>query len=535
MLKRGLFVFLFIVFSVISYADITNFNNDLNNTIKDEIGLVIKVNNNEIDLNKGFSSGFFINRKVSIIKKGEPVYHPITKELLGTRDIKIAEGVVIESDRESAKVKILFKSLDITPFEYYAAPVKPVEICFDISRDSEENKKYEALLKESLNSNKNYIISNNCQVVVNIKSDETGILVGINQKNGGMIKTFYYPKDDIVTIKKDVKAVDLVKSDMINVGYRSLAIINIGDKEMVALASKDKVDFFEVDNNIIKKAQYSSISGGEIINIEPYDVDKDGNDDLIISKLDRNLMPNSEIYKLDARGATLLVKNLNYLFRTVYYDNKKELLYQSVKSEKFDENIFVFTSLDNLGKDVPNLTSPIYNIYNVGFGDFDGDKKGDILHYTNDKKIEIISGNKVIYKSVRTFGTGARYFILNRKIKYKENHGYSENDDMLGMLKYRYYIFPRIYVKDGELFTYTNELKFPAFPLREIFSSSKIEKISFNNVGLQRVWESDIMEPRVVDIFVSPKTGETYLAVLKLKESFLLKNEKSSLMVIKFN
>jgi len=106
---------------------------------------------------------------------------------------------------------------------------------------------------------------------------------------------------------------------------------------------------------------------------------------------------------------------------------------------------------------------------------------------------------------------------------------------MLGMLKYRYYIFPRIYVKDGELFTYINELKFPAFPLREIFSSSKIEKISFNNVGLQRVWESDIMEPRVVDIFVSPKTGETYLAVLKLKESFLLKNEKSSLMVIKFN
>lgn len=534
MLKKRLFVFIFFLFSAISYADITNFNNDLNNTIKDENASVIKVNNNEIEVNKGYSSGFFINRKVQIIKKGEPIYHPITKELLGTRDVKVAEGIVVESNTDSAKVKIMFKSSDITPLEYYAAPAKPVEICFDTQTDNEENKKYEALLKESLNSNKNYIISDNCQVDVKIKSDDAGIFLSLSQKDGRVLKTLYYPKGDVVTIKKEVKVEDLVKSDTIDGGYHSLAILNVGNKKIIALAGKTKVDFFEV-NKITKIEQYSMTYRGEVLNVESYDVDKDGSDDLIISKLDRNLMPNSEIYRFDEKGFRNLAKNLNYLFRTVYYDNKKELLYQSVESEKFDKNIFVFTSLDNLGKDAPKLTSQNYNIYNIGFGDFDGDKKTDIIYYDKDKKIEIISDNKVIYKSARKFGTGAKYFILNRKIKDKENHGYSDKDDVLDLLKYRQYIFPRVYVKDGELFTYANELKFPAFPLREIFSSAKIEKISFNNVGLQKVWDSDLIEPRVIDIYLSPETGETYLAVLNLKQAFLEKNEKTNLMIIKFN
>jgi len=535
MLIRKLFVFVFLIYSSFSYADVSNFDADLNNIIKDESAAVINLNNNILEIDKGINNGFLINRKVILMKKGEPVYHPVTKELLGTRDIKIGEGVVKEAIEDRAKIQVTYKSADILMSEIKIVPKTPLGLCFTSIGNSDENKKYMALLKESLNNNSNYIISDNCQLNVAVKSDETGVLVSVGLQNNDILKTYYYPKGNIINIRKEVKAVDLVDSGMLNEDYHTLTIFNLANKKIIAAANKYTVDFYEVTGQKIEKAPYESIKTSEIVNVESFDIDKDGNEELIVSKLDKNLIPDSSIYKFVENKFEKVNDNIKYLFRTVYYNHKKELLYQSVSHERFDDNIYSFTSIDKLGNDTPKLISTEYNIYNIGFGDFNNDKKVDILYYDKDRKIQVISDGKVIYKSAKQYGIGAKYFILNKAAKNKDNHGYSENDDVLGMLKYRYYIYPRVYENDSQIFVYNNELKFPAFPLREVFSTAKVEKISFNNSGIERVWESDLLEPRLIDIYTSPESGETYLAMIKLKESFLLKNDKSNLIIIKFN
>ncbi|MCB4205567.1 hypothetical protein LF845_11475 [Deferribacterales bacterium Es71-Z0220] len=534
LLRFFLLLMTLLAFCGFGIAGINNFPTDMAGLLKTEPAKVININQDILNIDKGAKSGFLKGRKVEILKKGKPVYHPVTKEILGTRDIIIGEGVVTSSNEHNSTIGIIEKSAEFKLDETVAVPKIPVGVKFVSVTGSEDEKKYIALLKASLNNSDYLFISDNGLLTCEVKSEETGLLLTIKMNDGQPLKTLYYPTENIVAIKKDIKAVNLTESGEMESGYTSISVINVGENKIIAAAGGNKVDFYELNSGKIEKSPINSIYLDEIINIESFDIDNDKLDELIISNLDKNLKPKSAIYKIKGGKTDIYLQDIKYLFRTGYFEGEKKLLYQGVEKEKFGPEIYIFSSTKNIGNDRPYLVSDKYNIYNTGFGDFDGDRKVDLIHFNDKKQLEVISDNKVIYKSVKPYGVGAKYFLLNKAAKDKENHGYSENDDMLGMLKFRQYIYPRIYEKNGEIFVYNNELKFPAFPLREIFSSSKLEKIGFGKLGAVKRWESDLLEPRIVDIYIEPNSNEAFLIVLKLKEG-LFKKDKTNIMMLTFN
>jgi hypothetical protein len=536
MFLRVFFIAIISLFSSLCFADFTNFPNDLKQFISDEQAEIVQINDLEIDISKGVYSGYFKGRRVNILRISSPIYHPVTKELLGTRKIKIGSGVVKEADFTSAKILITESSYNLDQAQDIVKPAGPILIKFAAKEDNEENSKYLSLLKASFNNEKNIFISNDANIVAELNSDENGISIDLKTKDNKPLKTFYYSTVNIANITREIKSIDLIESNEIDKKYISIAYLYTEKGEFIAAADKETIDFYEVKSGKIEKVNISIKGFSEIVSIDSYDINGDSNEELIVSNLDINLTPSSSIYRINGNKTEAIKTNLSFLFRTVYKDRQKTLIYQKVLREAFDSKIYKFTSLNEIGKGEPILNNRKFNIYNIGFGDFNKDGIEDIIYFNSDKKIEVISDNKVIYKSGSTYGFGANYFLLNKAVKTKENHGYTEGDDILGLRKFRYYVFPRIFEKDGEFFVYNNELKFPAFPLKEIYGSSKIEKISFNNLGVEKKWESDMLDPRIIDIYMYPEGGRTVLLVLKNNSSgFIWEKNKSSILYLRFN
>jgi len=536
MFIRLIFISIFTLFSSFCFADFTNFPNDLKQFITDQSAEIVEIKGSEIVISNGIYGGYFVNRKVNILRKSSPIYHPVTKELLGTRKIRIGSGIVKEADFNSAKIFLTDFTEQIDKDNDIVEPAGPILIKFTTKEDSEENSKYLSLIKASFNNEKSIFISEEANLIAELNSDENGISIDLKTKENTPLKTFYYSTVNIVNITREIKSIDMIESNEIPKKYVSITYLKTQNRDFMIAADNEGIDFFELKDGKIQKSDISLKGFNEIVSIDSYDIDNDNNEELIVSNLDADLTPASSIYKINSNKVETVKTKIKYLFRTVYKDRQKTLIYQGVAREAFDSKIYKFTSLNEIGKGEPILNNKKFNIYNVGFGDFNNDGTEDIIYFNSDRKLEVISDNKVIYKSGSTYGVGANYFLLNKAVKTKENHGYAEGDDVLGLRKFRYYVFPRIFEKDGEFFVYNNELKFPAFPLKEIYGSSKIEKISFNNLGVEKKWESDMLDPRIIDVYMQPERGSTILLILKNNLSgFIWEKNKSSILYLRFN
>lgn len=532
-MKRVLLLLCFLMMSFNLFASIDNFSSDLNGFISCSEGEILRVNLNNVEIKGGTEKGFYKGRKVVVYRKSAPIYHPVTKELITTRKIKIAEGIIESADENIsiAGISNLIGSID--PKTDVADCKSPLQLKFINETPSEESDGIISILKSKLNNNKNIIISDIGEFTVGIKLSKNDIEVELKNSAGDTLKNFIYPKSGKITLSRDIRKIDVTKTDELKSNFHSLTAFYYMNESYVAVSDEKSVNIFKQKDGKLINVGIVFPGFVEITNIESYDIDGDGNDEIVVSNIDKNLKPQSSFLKFAGNKLNNIYSNLPYLFRTVYDGKTKHLLYQKVKNSKLSAEIFKFSKVSNMGRDEDLfMKSDKFNIYNMGLGDINNDGKDDIIYINGDKKILILSEEKEIYKSVDNYGQGAHYFLLDLALKDKEKRGYSDKDDQLELRKSRYYVFPRLFVKDGQIFVYNNNLKFPLFPLRELFDSSKLERISYNNMGIVKKWQSDTLEPRIVDIYFNSDGKDVYLLVLKNISKGLLKKDNSEIMLL---
>lgn len=532
-MKRVLLLLCFLMMSFNLFAGIDNFSSDVNGFISCSEGEILRVNLNNVEIKGGTEKGFYNGRKIVVYRKSAPIYHPVTKELITTRKIKIAEGIIESADESISIVGISNLIGSIDPKTDVADCMSPSQLKFINEKPSEESDGIISILKSKLNNNKNIIISDIGEFTVGVKLSKTEIEIELKNFAGDTLKNFIYPKSGKLTLSRDIRKIDVTKTDELNSNFHSVTGFYYMSETYVAVADEKNVNIFKQKDG--KLINVGIVFSGfiEITNIESYDIDSDGNDEIIVSNIDKNLKPQSSFLKFTGNKLNNLYSNLPYLFRTAYDGKIKNLLYQKVRGNKLAAEIFKFSKVLKMGSDEDLfMKSDKFNIYNMGLGDINNDGKDDVIYINGDKKISMLSEEKEIYKSVDNYGQGAHYFLLDLALKDKEKHGYSDKDDQLELRKSRYYIFPRLFVKDGQIFIYNNNLKFPLFPLRELFDSSKVERISYNNMGIVKKWQSDTLEPRIVDIYFNSDGKSVYLLVLKNISKGLLKKDNSEIMLL---
>lgn len=532
-MKRVIFILTFFLMSSTLMAGVDGFADDINVFISCTAGSILKVNLNNVEIQGGEKNGFYKGRKIVLYRKSAPIYHPVTKELITTRKIKIAEGIIESSDENTAVAGISNLIGNIDPKIDEADCMLPTTIKFVNEKPSEESDGIISILKSKLNTNKNVVISDKNEFEAYVAVSKNEVEVKLKNSSGEVIKNFIYPVSGSVSLSRDMGKIEVVKTDELQSEYHSITGFYSGNGNYVAVADNNNVQVFRREEGKLINAGITFPGFEEITNVESYDVDGDGEDEIVVSSLNKSLRPESSVLKLSGNRLNVVSGNLPYLFRTVYDGKNRYLLYQEVKSNKLSGDIFKFSKLSNLGSESDYLMkSQKYNIYNMGLGDINNDGKMDVIYINSDKKLVVSSEEKEIYKSVENYGQGAHYFLLDMSVKDKDLHGYSDKDDQLALRKLRYYVYPRLYIKDAQIFVYNNKLKFPMFPMREIYSESKVERIAYNNLGVLKKWESDTLEPRVVDIYFGSDNTKAYLLILKSVSKGILKKDNSEIILL---
>ena len=63
-------------------------------------------------LDLGTAQGCDVGRRIEILTAGDPILHPVTHQLLGTRDVKVGDAVVVRSDKDFAYARVIGRERD---------------------------------------------------------------------------------------------------------------------------------------------------------------------------------------------------------------------------------------------------------------------------------------------------------------------------------------------------------------------------------------------------------------------------------------
>ncbi|BAI81250.1 hypothetical protein DEFDS_1795 [Deferribacter desulfuricans SSM1] len=532
--KKKLLVFLslFYLFScyAFSFANIepNNFNNDgfikqiLSYSITTEAKIDL-IQNDKVKINKGFKNGYFIGRKVLIYKKGDSLGK------IGDLIIRVGIGKVIESNSNSAIILIEKKYKNIENGDLVKPYVK-VKLSF-LSYDKELNKLF-AYYKNKLVNDFNFVIDDkNPNLIIEGSRNNNIANIKIRDKNGDKIGILNVDLNDYlfdIPIKKAYVNLNLDFKE----GFYSVSVLKYKDKYYYALATKHFVDLYELENNK-KFTKIDEVKiDGDIVSVESFDINNDNIDNLIINCLNNKLKVSTKIYKFKKDKLVLEKNNIPYLFRTTYHNNEKILLYQKVVSEKFDNKIYKFVSLSNLGGDeyVTPIKSDI-NIMNTSFGYINNNNIIDILYFDKNGKVNILIDNNTVYQSSISYNSGLQYIMLNKNAKEKDDFGYKDNDDFFKYLKFRYYVYPRLNYDNGNFVAIKNYKKFPNIPRLDVYKNSEVILYRFDGSHVVKKWSSGRVDPQIVDVdYIDGNINK--LVILKKSVSGIFKKESSHLIIM---
>jgi hypothetical protein len=63
-------------------------------------------------LDLGTAQGCDVGRRVEVLTSGDPILHPVTHQVLGTRDVKVGDAVVIRSDKDFSYARVFGRERD---------------------------------------------------------------------------------------------------------------------------------------------------------------------------------------------------------------------------------------------------------------------------------------------------------------------------------------------------------------------------------------------------------------------------------------
>lgn len=417
-------------------------------------GYVVSSNGATIDLGK--NANVVKGMEFTTYKDGEKLIHPVTGQSLGVKKIITGKIAVLSTEQKYSTTKII-ENNGIKKGD-------KVEHLFPVPVKFKTN-----LLEESETAQIKYALFKNNSVKEDSSSNYTVLCERENSGADTAKCSLRFKENVIFSDNIPVKGMKIIttKKTSDNSQYKvnhqvtSVALgFFLGNKKDYLIASTDKnsVVFYTIaKDKLVEKYSISSIRG-EIINIEAFDINNNGTDELIVSILDKKKNAVSQIYEFNGKSFKLIHDKIPYLFRTYFTNGKKHLVCQSYSEGNMIgliQNVTYDKKLEDLSYSPEDLSfgASIYG-YGVTNNNFIYFNRHGLLSKNYDK-------NNISYDNVN-FGNTVNYIIFSEKLSTGVNVG--ETGESAGFFVYDEQnivvpVYQRIIqLKDGSLLISSNEL-----------------------------------------------------------------------------
>lgn len=420
-IKRAFFLLCFLIFLLpsLSYAV-----SDYFQSFKENIlsyfpvinGKVVRMQDNELILDKGRKDGIRKGQRIIIFEETVPLIHPVTKQIIGKSE-KIAgsaEIINVEEDFSSAQI-LEESSLKQSDSLLFKIPKSKVKVLF--AQGNTEWAVGEAYYRELKNTERFELIDAPVNVddieilFKNSKSADILLLLKPSKQNGTLklSQELYWIKDRKFISSSEIELsqvaiIELRKkyaSLIVPEGHtllsfrlsRSINRVATGDfdgisKNQILIVSDKEISLYLVDVDLKLRSNFEIPVGGEILWFDTGDIDGDGKDEIVITtkKEDRVV---SSIIKWTGNGFQE-ISRLDEVFLRIY--NGRLIAQAYSVSSGFEGEVFYIVPMNRTYQRLESLKLPvkanIYDFYNFTDVVFKWEDEGFLSVY-NDKGVSL--------------------------------------------------------------------------------------------------------------------------------------------------
>ncbi|WP_022852117.1 hypothetical protein [Limisalsivibrio acetivorans] len=517
-----------------AFARFEKLAKDVDSMFSRMTGYVVSVEGNEIYTDLGFGSGVYPGLEMNIYRESEEIVHPITGQVLGKKKAQVAEIRINEVFDSYSTASVLSKESEPVKGDLAILnPPVPVQINYkDISR------RLQLLLKEDISSGKNIVIKDSADIVITFtQAEEGGIRYEARDtKADTLISSNFY--SDIETGDGSGKLTrDTLMSEQVEEEYKGMSVGHIfNDKDIhIATVGYEKVDFY-----LFNGESFSFVDSikdiDNVVSVEVMDLNKNGIDEVFISRLQYGKFVKTNIYEYKGNSFKQIESGLPYFVRAAYDRGQKVLVAQKLTSEgEFVGQIqkVVYSGRYQRGEAIDGTVG--VGIFGFGYSDITGDGLDDVLYIGDDYHLNVESEDEVIYTTLDTFSKTPHFFLIEYENLSSDIDKLEEEMEENPFLveEKRKYLKGRVFVnRDGRVYVVKNVALSKVLPNTRSYKASTFSVYEWTGDALSRVWESDKLEPVIADYYMYEEYGRTYLFLLRNISMGMFRGKQSQLIYI---
>jgi hypothetical protein len=353
---KGIYTQFFFIryWSVLCFIILLNFSpaqGQTIETIKEEIasyfkpikGEIISQEGNDLIINRGKRDGLKKGMRFTVFRKGEPFFHPVTREFIG--NIEHVNGLieVIKVAHQSARARIL--SQNPLPGDMIRITSAPIKLAFFQQKDA-----HWAIADAVYNSLKNsgrfvmletytssYKPEDLSAVAQKLGADAFLVLLTSgHQKTSQAVDVNLYWVEETIPFARVQKIVDVkslkVKETLIPLrtgdnepmfstslpGGELIAMGDVdgnGDRDIV-ISDREKIWIYTYDNGLKEKWVHDLDTRGKHLSLDILDINKNGKDEIFITSLKNEQKLTSFVIEYEElEGFRIINENIPYFFR----------------------------------------------------------------------------------------------------------------------------------------------------------------------------------------------------------------------------
>ncbi|MGA1861323.1 hypothetical protein OWM07_00345 [Deferribacter thermophilus] len=533
MLKK-LFIIVFLFFPLLSFARFEKLVNEIDDFFAPKKGYVVAVEGDTVYTDLSIKDGVTKGLVLNVYREGEKIVHPITGDILGVKRSFLGKIKIIDVFEKYSIASIFDKKEDFKKGDIVISetPVK-VKVHYE-----NFNKRLELLIRQDLADAKNFIISDSGNYILNLVQDDKGGIEYTIFYNDRLIEKKYFADINTTYLTKSkpsLMTADILRSKPID---KELRVISVGhifndDFEYIVTADEDTVYIYKFTGEDFEYVSKIDGDFDEILSVETIDLNGNGIDEIFITNLDNGRNLKSVIYEFDGKKVKLLKKSIPFIFRTIMVNGQKKLVCQRIsrEGEYLGKIHFYVYKSDYMRGDAIEGTNGI-GIFGFGYGDINKDGKNEILYVDSDNRLRILSNGKEIYKSIEYFADTPYYFMLEEVKKASVDED-KHDENPFEVMTHKRFLKGRVYIyNDGKIYIVKNEPVSRMLPNLNKYRNSTFAGYKWQAKMLRKIWESEVLNPVIVDYYGEEKYGKNYVILLRNYDSGLFKGKKSEFIYL---
>ncbi len=439
----------------------------------------------------------------NIVREGEELKHPVTKAVLGKKLSNIGIATVDEVDNNTVKIK--------ANSSLRKGDIASVKQPFMIKAELDElNGSQQAYIKNIVFNDNKFVEDDNSSYI--LKCAGTNNIECDFMFDNNTILTAEIASVDDITVNINKSDANDISSAYQNFNNEivSVAIGNPFDNSddvYIATATLTDVSIYKYDFDTKQLSITQRIENefDAIVNVELFDANNNGIDELFISNIDDN-KAHSYIYEYAKDAFAIVVEEDERMYRTYYANNKKHLVSQGysdgafagyVNSVGFSDGKYTYSTIENA-----------LNIRLYGFGvyDIDNDGKNEVLGFNSSGIFNVISSDskRSLYEDTY-FGDTSHKILHSAETQISTQQLADGGEVPIYETRVRALsVYQRIIELGDARFLFANNIpvKRQAFGIDEYSSSNvalymfydnKVNEIAGSKVGLPTaIYEADI-------------------------------------------